>query len=217
MKKNYKVFFAAIAALIVLCAFWGCSSSDDDDGPSLPEGFLGDEQITIAEGVQVYKDGSEYKPVSAQTVRAQFSQTGASYAALDLGSIDTDGILTLNLPVFTYWSEIGGGVNLVGLGLTVVPPDVKVVMVEDFPVDGRHLRFRNKNSGNRGAINYIYANKDAHISGQIPVSGGQQYVNLILKKGWSSSIIDFLSDSPASDSTSVIGNPGDGFKWVLEN
>ncbi|MDR1316185.1 MAG: hypothetical protein LBK13_04850 [Spirochaetales bacterium] len=32
MKKNYTIVFAFIAALIALCAFWGCSSSDDDDG-----------------------------------------------------------------------------------------------------------------------------------------------------------------------------------------
>jgi hypothetical protein len=32
MKKNYTIVFVFITALIALCAFWGCSSSDDDDG-----------------------------------------------------------------------------------------------------------------------------------------------------------------------------------------
>jgi hypothetical protein len=31
MKKNYTVVFATVLALIALCAFWGCSSSGDDD------------------------------------------------------------------------------------------------------------------------------------------------------------------------------------------
>jgi hypothetical protein len=34
MKKNYTIVFAVIAALIVLCAFWGCDSGGDDDSGS---------------------------------------------------------------------------------------------------------------------------------------------------------------------------------------
>jgi hypothetical protein len=216
MKKNYTIVFAFIAALIALCAFWGCSSSDDDDD-SVPSSALGDKKITLAGGeARVYNnDNSEYKPASSKTVQAQSSQTGASYAALTLGSIDTDGKLTLKLPVFTQWEEIGGGADLAGLGLTAAPSDVKIVTVDDFLVDGKTLELQNKNSGKQGKINYIYANKDAHISGQIPIGGGTQDVNLILKKGWNSVIITFLSSS--SNSTCVNGSPDDGFKWVLDN
>ncbi|MDR1315448.1 MAG: hypothetical protein LBK13_01135, partial [Spirochaetales bacterium] len=138
MKKNYTMVFAVIAALIALCAFWGCSSSDDDDDGPASAG-LGDKEITLATGEQVYNDdGSEYKPGSVQTVRTLSGQTGSSYAALSLGSIDTDGKLTLKLPVFTYWGELGGG--SFDPGLTVNPSDVKSVDVREFTVSSSGLR-----------------------------------------------------------------------------
>jgi hypothetical protein len=215
MKKNYTIVFAAIAALIVLCAFWSCDSGSDDDGG--PSSALGDKEITLAEGVQVYNDdGSEYQPGSVQTVRAQSSQTGASYAALSLGSIDADGKLTLNLPVFTQWSEIGGGAVT---GLTVEPPDVKVAEVSSFLVAGNDLRLQNNDGGKNQIINYEYADRDAHIYGQGTVTNpaGLVEINLFLKKGWNSVIIDFPPDYPSSNSTMVTGSPGAGFKWVWDD
>jgi hypothetical protein len=44
MKKNYTIVFAVIAALIALCAFWGCASGgdDDDSGSAGPIGSAAD-------------------------------------------------------------------------------------------------------------------------------------------------------------------------------
>ncbi|MDR1317371.1 MAG: hypothetical protein LBK13_10920 [Spirochaetales bacterium] len=206
MKKNYTIVVAAIAALIVLCAFWSCDSGGDDDSPP------GDLQVSAGE--QVYnKDGTEYKPGSVQTVRTTSERTGASYAALTIGSIDADGKLTLNLPVFTQWGEIGGGTVT---DLTADPPDVKAVVVDNFVVAGKEFQNR-KNPGGR-VINYTYADRDAHIYGQSAhEEGGQQEFNLILKKGWNSTIVYFPPDFPVSNSTVVTGSPGDGYRWELKD
>jgi hypothetical protein len=207
MKKNYTIVFAVIAALIALCAFCGCSSSDDDDGPS------GDLQISTGE--QVYnKNGTEYKPGSVKQVQTHTNDTGASYAALTVGSIDADGKLILNLPAFTQWGEVGGGTVT---GLTAEPSNVKVVGVSCFLVAGRVFLNKNTDSAAEWIINYIYADRDAHIYGQDTVEGGQQELNLILKKGWNTEIIYFPSDFPSSNSTAVVGNPGAGYKWVFND
>ncbi|MDR1316435.1 MAG: hypothetical protein LBK13_06135 [Spirochaetales bacterium] len=200
MKKNYTMVFAAGLALIALCVFWGCDSSDDDDSPS-PE-----EQISIT-GKQVYgDDGSEYRPSSVQTIRASSSSdTGASYAALTLGSIDTNGNLTLNLPAFTQWSEVGGGTEP---EITADPQNVRVVMLPSFIVDDGELRNIKRNGATVDAvIVYTYADKDAHIYG---TTSEGEVVNLTLKKGWNS-VIKVLSGSK----TMTSGSPDAGFKWEV--
>jgi hypothetical protein len=170
--------------------------------------------LQISTGEQVYnKDGSEYKPGAVQTVRTSSNETGASYAALTVGSIDADGKLTLNLPVFTQWSEIGGGAVT---GLTAEPSDVKVVSVDNFEVAGKEFQNRNRDEGR--IINYTYADRDAHIYGQSThEEGGLQDFNLVLKRGWNLKIVYFPSDFPSSNSTVVIGTPGAGYKWELKD
>jgi hypothetical protein len=223
MKKNYTIVFAAITALIALCAFWGCSSGDDnDDGPSLPpaeEAWLGDKVIMLAEGEQVYQeDGTPcvFNPgTPTKTVRPR--NVGASYvtAVETVSSIDEYGILTLKLPPYntTYWTEFTGTLDT---GLTADPPDVKHVMVEDFGVsDSEGFRFRKRNETWSEGINYIYVDKDARIYGVTTVNdaGGQHtvYVNLILKKGWNLIITKFSG----SDYEMKTGIPGDEHRWIV--
>jgi hypothetical protein len=216
MKKNYTIVFAVIAALIVLCAFWSCSSSDDDDGPSLPqaeEASLGNVQITVADRVQVYKtDGSEYKPGSAVAVEPKSSNSISYTAAVAaLSNIDANGKLTLKLPIFTYWSEINP-TKFQNDGLTAVPPDVRTAEIRTLEITVSGTRFELYNNSTNGQSNarYIYADKDATIQG---VEDDGDTIDLILKAGWNSVIKKNVS---GSDWAIVTGKHGSGYRWEAE-
>jgi hypothetical protein len=217
MKKNYTVFFAVIAALIALCAFWGCSSSDDDDdGPSLPpaeEAGMGDVEISIAAGEQVYKtDGSEYKPGIAKDVLTPSGDAGDNYAddVIAAGStITAEGKLTLKLPVFTHWSDADVEVWHTGMeGLTANPSDVKTLHVGSFFISGGS-EFGQKNAEHD--VSYVYADKDARIQGTSPDGEWTIHAELILKQGWNS----IIWTESGSNLYMRTGIPGAGYKWVL--
>jgi hypothetical protein len=200
MKKNYKVFFAVIAALIVLCAFWGCSSSDDDDGPSLPNaeeaGLGNDAQITLATEEQVYNtDGSHYN--STTDVEPHTDSSSFNDDVKGLSDI-TSGKLTLKLPRFTYWGEVDPS-WLQALGFTATPSDVQTFYMGSLDLNSAALR---KTDGTN-EVKYIYADKDARIQG---TSEEGTPIDLILKQGWNQVI-----EGPSG---MVTGNPGAGYKWV---
>jgi hypothetical protein len=213
MKKNYTVFFAVIAALIALCAFWGCSSSDDDDGP--PEGFLGNAQITLADGEQVYKeDGSNYIPVSAPEAVRTSNNCGASYgdSVAALSSIDATGKLVLKLPVITNWSETLDE-GYLEEGTPADPSDVRVVLADNFRVPdiaGKKARLKKVKGANNYVI-YTYADKDAHVWGESDDQGTHITMEMFLKRGWNVGI----ASVSGSNETWVNGSPGDGYKWTL--
>jgi hypothetical protein len=228
MKKNYTVVFAVIVALLVLCAFWGCSSSDDDDdGPSLPhaeEAGLGNTEITLATGVQVYSkaDGTPYAPDGEKQVRPRNShRLGNSYlaAVISAGSkITFNGNLTPKLPVYTpYWSDYDAPPR--DKFLTADPPDVKIARVENFSANSGEFRLDNNHTNGASWVHYMYANKDAIVTGVykeelngVPFSW---YVNLKLKEGWNS-VIQSVSVSN-STVTEVTGFPSAGYRWEVSD
>jgi hypothetical protein len=226
MKKNYTMVFTIALALIALCAFWGCSSSDDDDdGPSLPyaeEASLGDVNISLATGEeQVYNaDGSEYKPGSPKEVWTYSSETSPSYSddVAGLSSIDADGKLTLDLPVFTYWDEVEVSWHT-DMGFTTVkPPDVRTAHVGELSVgasSGSRECILWKTNGTSMA-EYIYADKDAVITGKSSPNeeGGTMTANLILKKGWNLAI---GYNAPDGSISLASGDPGPAFRWEVFN
>jgi hypothetical protein len=227
MKKNYTIVFAAVTALIVLCAFWGCSSSDDDDGPSLPhaeEAGLGDTEITVAAGVQVYKmeDGNPYVPGMEVTVRPRSSKFDSNYAGAveAVSKITSDGKLTLKLPVYTYWGDYTDDL-LEEQGITADPSDVKIARVDNFRPTTSGVRLDNNNTNGESwrGVSYIYADKDAIVMGVYEDQNGDGlpvsfYVDMILKQGWNSVIQSSLSGSNA---TVVTGIPGAGYRWEVSN
>ncbi|MDR1317667.1 MAG: hypothetical protein LBK13_12420 [Spirochaetales bacterium] len=222
MKKNYTIVFAVIAAVIVLCAFWGCSSSDDDDGPSLPpaeEAPLGNTMIPLAEGEQVYEaNGSPYNPGSTKNVKPETDTSGSSSFHADLetlSSITADGKLTLKLPVFTdtYWNECNNEYIYIkeGDGLTANPSDVRYAHVHDFRVVSESLRLVKTKGAN--TVTYLYVDKDARIWGETEEGDGMtNHVNLNLKRGWNS-VIQSVS---GSNMTTAGGIPDGDYKWVVE-
>ncbi|MDR1317156.1 MAG: hypothetical protein LBK13_09820, partial [Spirochaetales bacterium] len=59
---------------------------------------------------------------------------------------------------------------------------------------------------------YAYANKDAVITG-IDDDNAGMIINLILKRGWNSLIIDWSVSPP----TMKNGSPDDSFKWIVDD
>ncbi|MDR1315428.1 MAG: hypothetical protein LBK13_01035 [Spirochaetales bacterium] len=221
MKRNYTVIFAAALALIVLCAFWGCDSSDDDDGPSLPhaeEASLGTGEITLATGEQVYEaDGAtHYSPSNTGKTIRTHNDIGSSYVPLvsAASSISDSGILTLKLPAYSYWAESDNGGRIEEEGLTADPPDVLTVHIWDFVVESSSDAFYRavveKRKGT-DSVTYLCANKDARIWGEVEDDGIRFSVNLILKQGWNSVIV-----SDSGSRTIVSGSPGSGYRWIAE-
>jgi hypothetical protein len=227
MKKNYIVFFTTVLALTALCAFWGCSSSDDDDGPSplqAEEAGLGKEiTLTPTQGVQVYKmeDGSPFTPPTGEvTVRPRSSKFNSNYAAAveAVSRITSTGMLTLKLPEYTYWGDYTDDL-LAEEGITADPPDVKIARVDNFKATTGGFRLDNNsinttNGESWRGVSYIYADKDAIVTGVYEDQNGEGmpvsfYVNLILKEGWNS-IIQSLSGSNATVVTHI---PGAGYRW----
>jgi hypothetical protein len=222
MKKNYMIVFAAIAALIVLCAFWGCSSSDDDDDPSLllplaEEASLGNAEITsIVTNGQIFKksDGNPLNSISAGSVWTSVSMTGSSYSsAVALhSSITTDGKLTLQLPVFTQWDDVDPAwvqnevLGQEGLTVVINPPDVRTVSVGAVFASGVS-DIRNTNGSQRNE--YWYADRDAVIQVVKNNGVGEPVIllNLNLKKGWNSTIM-------TEGTGGKIGRPDSSFKWT---
>jgi hypothetical protein len=225
MKKNYTMVFAIVAVLIALCAFWGCSSSDDDDGPSLPnaeEAWLGDGEYSVVAGVQVYQaDGSAYNPGTEKPVRPRnINRLGSSYATAvtSAGSkITSDGKLTLKLPDYTpYWNDYDGPEE--DQFLTVNPSNTKFAHVEEFQVNNGEFRLTNSNTNGVNLITYMYADRDATITAaavNIEEEGEPFYwnVHLKLKKGWNL-VIETESDS---GETLVTGTPGAGYRWTVSD
>jgi hypothetical protein len=229
MKKNYTVVFAVIVALLVLCVFWGCSSSDDDDdGPSLPhaeEAGLGNTEITLATGVQVYNkaDGTPYTPGVEYLVRPRDrQQLGNSYCAAveAVSKVTSDGKLTLKLPVYnTYWSEhkFNGTTFWDGLDITANPPNTKIAYVDNFFIilsSSNSLMLQNNNVNGESKATYMYADRDAIVTASFEGEGDDGepitiYVNAILKQGWNS-VIESVSGSTW---TIVSGNHGAGYRW----
>ncbi|MDR1317147.1 MAG: hypothetical protein LBK13_09775 [Spirochaetales bacterium] len=208
MKKNYTVFFAVIAALIVLCAFWSCSSSDDDDGPSLPnaeEASLGDDaQVPLATVEQVYDaDGDPYN--STNNVEPHTDSSSFNTGVKTLSSISS-GKLTLELPRFTYWGEVDP-LWLQTMGFTANPSDVQTFYMGGLDVDSTSFML-NKTDGTN-EVKYIYADRDAVIQGTGGDEEGIFVANLILKQGWNLAI-----SNPTSMRTAI---PGAGYKWVVSD
>ncbi|MDR1317924.1 MAG: hypothetical protein LBK13_13745 [Spirochaetales bacterium] len=223
MKKNYTMVFATVTALIALCAFWGCSSSDDDDGPSLPqaeEASLGNVQITVADGVQVYKaDGTTpytFTPGPAKQVTT-YNHVSGSYAAAvaALSSIDANGKLTLKLPVVTDWTGFDSN-GFQDDGLAADPFDVKTVEIRTlvFSVSSDNFELDNINTTNGDTLRYIYADKDARISG---VEDDGDTVDLILKQGWNAVIKIRGKNGTGSGGALVTGKHGSGYRWVASD
>ncbi|MDR1315851.1 MAG: hypothetical protein LBK13_03160 [Spirochaetales bacterium] len=242
MKKNYTIVFIAVAVLIVLCAFWGCSSSDDDDdGPSLPnaeDGFLGNGTLSIEPEPQVYSKTDGITPYTftgpgTKSVRTRDDDMslGSNYAlgnnyqnaVAAISSIDEHGKLTLKLPAVTSWEDFNNG-DISGVGITVNPPDVKVgelkrFFVSDTPED-LVLSYSYENINGESLVHYVYANQDASVSGvKTWTNSGDGneyplYMNLTLKQGWNSVLwIPFSNPEHWEVKT---GLPGAGYKWVVQ-
>ncbi|MDR1317507.1 MAG: hypothetical protein LBK13_11615 [Spirochaetales bacterium] len=220
MKKNYTIVFPSIVILIVLCAFWGCSSSGDDDGPPLPDG-LGDE--TSISGEQVYNSDATtpYGPLGAvKTVQTDPGNpssvgTGSTYsAAVAVDSrIETNGTLTLKLPDFAssgVWAEVGSN-QLQDMGLQVNPSNVRTVLVGMYGILADSFSLL-KTNGTHTA-EYIYADRDATVKGVLNDVPGGRNVNLILRKGWNWLITDMSSGSEGELTT---GAPDSSYKWVID-
>jgi hypothetical protein len=220
MKKNYTMVFAVVTVLIALCAFWGCSSSDDDDGPSLPnaeEAGLGDVEISIAAGEQVYETNGTtpytFAPGPVKTVKTYASDTGLSYISdvVAAGSeITYEGKLTLKLPVFTHWDDTDVDIWHTEMeGLTANPSDVKTFHVGSFAINSGELDLGQTNGTHD--VSYVYADKDATIQGVTNEDGMTFHVNLKLKKGWNS----VIGGSSGSGWTMATGTPDGTYKWVV--
>ncbi|MDR1316700.1 MAG: hypothetical protein LBK13_07485 [Spirochaetales bacterium] len=204
MKKNYTVVFAAVTALIALCAFWGCSSSDDDDGPSLPnaeESGLGNE--TSISGERVYNNnGTSYSPGSTmKTVWADDS--GSVYKAVVAANsrIETNGTLTLKLSDFISagdWSQVDAN-QFQTDGLQVTPSDVRTVLVGVHGI--RTDDFKLAKTNGTHTAEFVYADKDATVQGV--------NVDLILQQGWNWIIADI------SSGTVITGIPDSTYRWVI--
>jgi hypothetical protein len=221
MKKNYTIVFAAVTALIVLCAFWGCDSSDDDDGLLLPlaeEASLGNTTITpITTNEQVYKksDGNPCDSVSPGDVRTSVSNTGSNYrlTVAEISSITANGKLTVKLPVFTQWDDVDPAwlqKEVLEKGFTAVinPPDVQIVSVGVFQASG--IPDMRKTNGPQ-VNEYWYANKDAIIQAVSNADGETVTIlNLNLKLGWNSVITTTLGGAV----TGTTGRPDSSFKWT---
>jgi hypothetical protein len=230
MKKNYTIVFAVIAALIALCAFWGCSSSDDDDSPYSPplppaeEAGLGDVEITVAAGEQVYNaDGTTpytFAPGAAKVVWVANSDIGSNYntAVAALSSIDSNGKLTLKLPVFSFWADADVKVWHTEVGLTAVPSDVQTAQVSTLKF-GSSLgitenMLRKTNADGTSEVYYVYADKDAEIHDETSPDeeGKTGRVDLILKKGWNLAI---GYNAPDGSISLTSGDPGPAFRWEV--
>jgi hypothetical protein len=198
--------------LIALCAFWSCDSGRDDDDGS-PSSALGDKEIMLASGEQVYNEDSTFYtftpsfPGEKKTVGPKSGDVGPGNAAAvaALSSIDEYGKLTLKLPVFDLVAF-----NETWAGFTIDPPDVKYILLEKFEVAGGSALLKRNSTGCE--VNYMYADKDARIygneEGTPPMS-----VDLILKQGWNSVIVD----RSGSTWTYKPGIPGDGYRWVVDD
>ncbi|MDR1316608.1 MAG: hypothetical protein LBK13_07010, partial [Spirochaetales bacterium] len=111
-------------------------------------------------------------------------------------------------PVFTQWSEVGGG-YIDQEEFTVVPSDVRVVDIVGFVIDGTSFDL-DKTDGTH-KVRYMYADKDAHVYGVLPYGDGKEDINLILKQGWNST----LWSKSGSNETWVSGG-SDGYRWVVD-
>jgi hypothetical protein len=213
MKKNYTLVFAAGAILIVLCAFWGCSSSDDDDGPPLPDG-LGNETSISGEPVYNSDGTTPYDPLGAvKTIRTSPSNTGSTYSAAVAANsrIETDGTLTLKLPDFAssgVWAEVDPN-QLQDMGLQVNPSNARIFTVgtQGVRTDSSDLL---KTNGTYTA-EYVYADKDATVKGVLNDEAVERSVNLILRKGW-----NWIITAKSDPQDVTTGTPDSTYRWVIK-
>ncbi|MDR1315924.1 MAG: hypothetical protein LBK13_03530 [Spirochaetales bacterium] len=154
--------------------------------------------------------GGSPSPPRAETAMQTYSNdSDPGYAEAALGSIDADGKLTLKLPVISQWTGIP--IWHTKMGLTADPSDVRTVYVGSLKVADEGLELIKTNG--TSSVSYIYADKDALITGKAGENGTAVYVNLILKKGWNS----VIEGPSGSNRTMASGSPDDTYKWVVSD
>jgi hypothetical protein len=223
MKKKYAIFFAVLAAFMILFGFAGCDSGGGG-GPSLSQaeeaglGNDGTTVYTVADREQVYKqeDGAVYDPESSVAVKTHDTETGAKYsgAVEARSSIAAYGKLTFKLPVFDEdgdWSEVDQSFLE---GVAADPSDVKWFYMSDFPVRTSPKSSYLEMAKGTDRVVYIYADKKAVIQGEIQrgYDFSATFLDLKLEKGWNSAIRQDVEDNKWKIVTRRIP---DSYKWEI--